>query len=190
MEQQNAMPYRQRMFSKAFSFKGRIKRAEFAWSYIITWIVDNIIMLFWSGMVENAEYPTISDAILLFIMLSPALWFYYAQRIKRCHDIGHNGWWQLIPFYTLWLLFQISDGNNKYGAAIIHTGRKKTPTPVEQKENSTFLYGSGIIAITIYLTIILLSCQMSVSMKVGIGIIALLVIGIILLIGYKKSKVL
>lgn len=191
MEQQNAMPQRQRMFSKAFSFKGRIKRAEFVWSYIITWLAGNIISLFAETIMINPEYPTLSDVIMVYILLGPVLWFYFAQRIKRCHDIGRSGWWQLIPFfYTLWLLFQVSDGDNKYGPAIIKMEKKNIPTTVEQKDNDNFLYGSSIIAVTIYLSIILLSCQIPTMVKVGIGIIALFVIGIILFIGYRKSKAL
>lgn len=190
MEQQNTMPHKERMFSRAFSFKGRIKRAEFVWSYIITWLAGNIISLFAETIMINPEYPTLSDVIMVYIFLGPVLWFYFAQRIKRCHDIGRNGWWQLIPFYTLWLLFQISDGDNKYGPAIVKTEKKNISTIVEQTDNNKFLYGSSIIAVTIYLSIILLSCQISSMMKVVIGIIVLFVIGTILFIGYRKSKAL
>jgi uncharacterized membrane protein YhaH (DUF805 family) len=46
----------------------------------------------------------------------PLLWFYLAQGAKRCHDLGNSGWWQLIPFYGVFLLFQNSEpGVNKYG---------------------------------------------------------------------------
>jgi uncharacterized membrane protein YhaH (DUF805 family) len=52
-------------------------------------------------------------ALLLFI---PMLWFVWAQGAKRCHDLGRSGWWQLIPFYGLFLLFQDGDaGSNEYG---------------------------------------------------------------------------
>ena len=45
-----------------------------------------------------------------------ALYFLIAQAAKRCHDRGNSGFYQLIPFYVLWLLFADSDpGNNEYG---------------------------------------------------------------------------
>jgi len=52
-------------------------------------------------------------SILVFI---PLLWFLWAQGSKRSHDLGHSGWFQLIPFYILWLIFvKGDDGINVYG---------------------------------------------------------------------------
>lgn len=114
MEQQSDMPQRQRIFERAFSFKGRIKRAEFAMSYVITWIVGGII----SMSVDEPEYVTMQDVIIVWLLLILVYWFYFAQRVKRCHDLGYSGWWQLIPFSFLILLFKKSDGDNRYGVAI------------------------------------------------------------------------
>lgn len=61
MEQQSDMPQRQRIFERTFSFKGRIKRTEFAMSYVITWIVGGII----SMSVDEPEYVTeLGDAMI------------------------------------------------------------------------------------------------------------------------------
>ena len=43
-------------------------------------------------------------------------WFITAQTTKRCHDIGLNGWYQLIPLFFLVLFFINSQiGQKKYG---------------------------------------------------------------------------
>jgi uncharacterized membrane protein YhaH (DUF805 family) len=42
-------------------------------------------------------------------------WFILAQGAKRCHDIGKSGWWQFIPFYPFFLMFEKGqEGKNKY----------------------------------------------------------------------------
>jgi uncharacterized membrane protein YhaH (DUF805 family) len=44
------------------------------------------------------------------------IWFLWAQNAKRCHDRGNSGWYQLIPFYFLVLLFgDGEEGENEYG---------------------------------------------------------------------------
>ena len=46
----------------------------------------------------------------------PILWFLYAQGAKREHDINFSGWWQLIPFRHIWLIFLKGNiGSNRFG---------------------------------------------------------------------------
>ena len=95
------------MFKNIFSFDGRIRRTEFCISYLIYWISYLIVRYLSEGM--GGE-----KAILLLVI--PLLWFLWAQGAKRCHDLDHSGWWQIIPFYVFWMMFQ--DGNpneNWYG---------------------------------------------------------------------------
>ncbi|GMO37947.1 MAG: DUF805 domain-containing protein [Candidatus Azobacteroides pseudotrichonymphae] len=81
-----------------FSFRGRINRKEFIMSFLTVFL--GFCML---G----------SRFFLLWIFL---FWFLFAQRAKRCHDLGHNGWWQFIPLYELWLLCAKGQvGKNEYG---------------------------------------------------------------------------
>jgi hypothetical protein len=88
---------KQKMFKNPFSFEGRIRRLEYGLSIIIF-----------------GTAATFSSTI--YILLIPAYWFILAQGAKRCHDRNHSGWYQLIPFYILWMLFAEGNlGKNRYG---------------------------------------------------------------------------
>ena len=96
------------MFKKPFSFDGRIRRTEFGVSYLI-YIAAAVVLTF----IEEAGSDVATILLLAYI---PMLWFLFAQSSKRCHDRGNSGWYQLIPFYALWMLFADSNfGDNEYG---------------------------------------------------------------------------
>lgn len=98
------------MFKNPFGFDGRIRRTEYGISYIIYIALYYLIIFLISDI--DPQYSTIFF-ILLWI---PMFWFLIAQGTKRCHDRGNSGWYQLIPFYGLVMLFGDSDhGKNKYG---------------------------------------------------------------------------
>lgn len=102
---------KQRMFQHPFSFKGRIRRLEYGLSYLL------IYVLFLPINITPENQVSEGMAIFYFILFFPALWFMWAQGAKRCHDRGNSGWYQLIPFYGLWMLF--GDGeecDNEYGS--------------------------------------------------------------------------
>ena len=99
------------MFANPFSFNGRIRRTEYGISYILYIIIYLANM----GLVIN-EYREPSNPVIFLLIMIPAFWFLLAQGAKRCHDVGHSGWYQLIPFYVLWMLFQDGQrGTNEYG---------------------------------------------------------------------------
>ncbi len=110
------------MFKAPFSFEGRIRRTEYGLSVIIYAVALVIIQLFLSALMmgSSSSYSSSNDEggiIVMFLIFSfPILWFLWAQGAKRCHDLGNSGWWQLIPFYGLWLLFDDGQfGPNQYG---------------------------------------------------------------------------
>ena len=101
------------LFQHPFSFKGRIRRLEYGISYIIYTVYSVIASLIASLTIEALEEGFV---IILYALLIPAIWFMLAQGAKRCHDRGNSGWWQLIPFYGLWMLFAEGDKcSNEYG---------------------------------------------------------------------------
>ena len=96
------------MFKKPFSFSGRIRRTEYGISAVIYYAIIYTPDLL--GIPEDVY------AIPYLIVIIPLLWFMFAQGAKRCHDRGNSGWYQIIPFYSLWMLFADSDhGPNEYG---------------------------------------------------------------------------
>jgi uncharacterized membrane protein YhaH (DUF805 family) len=101
------------MFKEPFSFEGRIRRSEYGISGIIYGIFITVIQVIAVGSNRSDNSGSSVIAIIFFI---PMLWFMWAQGAKRCHDLGNSGWWQLIPFYAFWLIFEDGEsGKNKYG---------------------------------------------------------------------------
>lgn len=97
---------KQFMFSNPFSFEGRIRRTEYGISFIIAFIVS----IFLNAIIASGQVPVIGLAYI------PIFWFSWAQGAKRCHDMGQSGWFQIIPFYVLWMIFASGEsGMNKYG---------------------------------------------------------------------------
>ncbi|MEC5166252.1 uncharacterized membrane protein YhaH (DUF805 family) [Flavobacterium sp. PL11] len=88
------------MFQNIFSFEGRIRRLEYG--------ISLIVYLFLASLINVAIADSKSDSFLG-IAYMPMLWFLWAQGAKRCHDLGNNGWWQIIPFYILWMVFAEGD---------------------------------------------------------------------------------
>lgn len=98
------------MFKNVFSFTGRIGRKE----YVITFIILTTL-----GYVMNyVTYNGVDDITLVpyLIIIIAAVWIKLSQAAKRCHDVNRSGWFQLIPFYDLYLLFAEGDRRrNEYG---------------------------------------------------------------------------
>lgn len=96
------------MFSKSFTFSGRIRRREYVLSTIFS-------LLFYIIVAIVSVYVQISE--LLIISLIPMLWFIFAQGTKRCHDAGFSGLFQFIPLLSVYVLFFADSvyGSNIYG---------------------------------------------------------------------------
>lgn len=99
------------MFKNPFSFAGRINRAEYALSYLICMVLFIMFLI-----IFNIAART-SDLVLIISLMGliPYLWFMCSQCVKRCHDRGKSGWWILVPFYSIILLFLEGEpGENRY----------------------------------------------------------------------------
>jgi uncharacterized membrane protein YhaH (DUF805 family) len=106
------------MFKKPFSFKGRIRRTEFGISFLIAAFTIPLCNVVAYLSIKSGSPQASNSDVVYFIFLAwiPLFWFLWAQGAKRCHDRGNSGWYQIIPFYVLWMLFANSEnGLNEYG---------------------------------------------------------------------------
>ncbi len=101
---------KQRMFLNPLSFQGRIGRTEYGISFII-------YLLIYTAVHIILEYN-----IVVYWLLAPTMmYFIWAQGAKRCHDMGNNGWYQIIPFYVFWMLFAKGEEfSNQYDINLKH----------------------------------------------------------------------
>lgn len=124
------------MFQAPFSFSGRIRRSEY--------LISSIIFVFAYGIIITIIDNSHGGADILGLLIIPLLWFSFAQRAKRCHDLGNSGWWQLVPFYGFLLLFQKGDlGANQYGPDPKGLISSAIPTPVRQSGNTSSTNNGG-----------------------------------------------
>ena len=88
-----------------FSFEGRIRRRDY-------WLISLGV-----GMASGLAAAIAEAAPVLYLLvLIPLCWINLATGAKRCHDLGHSGWWQLIPLYPVWMAFQEGEfSSNEYG---------------------------------------------------------------------------
>lgn len=99
------------MFTNPFSFEGRIRRTEYGLSFLILAVGRVALTMLLAGASSGQDLTA-----LFFVLQIPLLWFFWAQGAKRCHDLGMSGWYQLIPFLPLYLVFGAGEeGPNKYG---------------------------------------------------------------------------
>ena len=90
-----------KMFSNVFGFKGRIRRLEYGLSYLAYIFIYSLF----------SEKP---DSILILFSFYIMSYVLIAQGAKRCHDRGNSGWYQIIPFYFLWMIFGEGDKESNY----------------------------------------------------------------------------
>ena len=98
--------------AKFFNFTGRLNRKPFI-------IRSLIVGLPLSFLIELAG--ELADGSLVVLIIATAIMFMlFISSIsigaRRCHDLNHSGWFQIIPFYAFVMLFSKgTTGPNKYG---------------------------------------------------------------------------
>ena len=98
------------MIKSLFSFRGRARRSEW-------WGVGIAVGLLSYAMDPILEGdPSLLVSVIVLVLSVLMIWASIATNTRRCHDLGHNGFWQLIPFYGIWMGFVKGNiGSNEYG---------------------------------------------------------------------------
>lgn len=99
-----------------FNFKGRVGRGTY-WLVVFSIFV---IGLFCFVLEETMRSIYVQESSVLSTMVLALLVLYFyvvlAVGAKRCHDLGHSGWFQMIPFYGFVMLFGAGNRDgNEYG---------------------------------------------------------------------------
>lgn len=96
------------LFCRIFYWSGRIRRLEYCLTYLFF-----VFIGFLAGLI-NDNNSIFGIYVSLYFL---SVFVMAMQGIKRSHDLGHSGWWILVPIYNpLALLFLSGDeGINEYG---------------------------------------------------------------------------
>ena len=76
-------------------FKGRSDRKQYL-SFLLFYILVDIFI-----NLANPNGTTI-NALIMGALIVPLI----AVEIRRSHDVGKSGWWILVPFYSIYLMFK------------------------------------------------------------------------------------
>ena len=105
-------------YHSVWSFNGRVGRLAYFATLIggiFAFFIPIIILRIIGVDVDIAfDSPIIISCYAIYYI---SYWYVsLTVGAKRCHDLGHSGWFQLIPFYGFVMLFSSGDGDdNEYG---------------------------------------------------------------------------
>lgn len=104
-----------------FNFKGRVGRGIY-WLVVFSIFVIGLFIFVCEEIARSInvqdENGVLSTMWLIMFMALWVLYFYVVLAVgaKRCHDLGHSGWFQMIPYYVFVMLFGAGDRDgNEYG---------------------------------------------------------------------------
>ncbi|MDR1552949.1 MAG: DUF805 domain-containing protein [Prevotellaceae bacterium] len=126
-----------------FSKESRITRKKYAYFFMAGILYAIVFMAFQIlfpdfHLPEFIEKNKYSMAIFGILIFSPFL-ILVAKSVQRCHDLGVNGFYQLIPFFFLFMLF-IKGQNcpNRYGK-----------NPSKEETDKITLLNRGMVSVAI-----------------------------------------
>lgn len=107
-------------FQRIFSFKGRLRRT---YLFLLSILYTSLLL---SGIFCLCSEDEILTPVMKFLgvlLILTSLWIMIAAKARRCHDLGHSGWYQLMvlipllgPIINIYILLgQGMPVSNEYG---------------------------------------------------------------------------
>lgn len=89
-------------------YSGRSSRAQFWWFQLLV-IIWPFIALAFSALgifIGSGRVTQLASALLLPVLMLVIAPPYVAVSVRRMHDVGKSGWFNLVPIYSLYLHLQ------------------------------------------------------------------------------------
>ena len=107
-------------FKKYAVFSGRASRSEYWWFALFqTILLLSICILSFPVLVSDLTELNFLGTIVLILLIIVCLALFLpslAVSVRRCHDVGHSGWYILVPIYGYIVPFLPSEPcENKWG---------------------------------------------------------------------------
>lgn len=120
------------LFQKYVTFSGRATRSEFWFFYLFVSVPTIGLSIIFGTQADSM--PWIINALLTIFNLAVFLPF-LSVTVRRLHDIGKSGWWQLIILVPLigvillivWLVTKSEAADNRFGPT---PNKNQGPDPV------------------------------------------------------------
>ena len=119
-EKYNMIDWTKKCMSNYVNFKGRARRKEYWYFYLVQVIIALIIGVITAMLGFDSDTADLISSVIGLIFFLPTM----AAGARRLHDIGKSGWWQLlwlvliigwIPL-IIWLATDTKFEHNKWGA--------------------------------------------------------------------------
>ena len=95
-------------FKRWKDYSGRSSRAQFWWFQllVVIWPFVTLVLSVLGIFVGSGRIAQIASALLIPILMLVIAPPFIAVSVRRMHDVGKSGWFNLIPFYSFYLHLQ------------------------------------------------------------------------------------
>lgn len=95
-------------FRRWKDYSGRSTRKQFWWFYLLVllWPFGAVLLTFLGLFLGAGRLNQLASALFVPIMMLFILPPFIAVSVRRMHDVGKSGWFNLVPVYSLYLHLQ------------------------------------------------------------------------------------